>query len=122
MENFMGVCQYCGQETGVIAESQIIANQLVTESCNCKMAGKVRKKEKLKEALQELAGENCEEMGFSQVESVVYDAIETIGCMAVDGLLQAASIKVDGTVITIKGGEKTKLTRKFTYEKTGEIE
>ena len=85
------------------------------------MAGKERKKEKLRETLKALAGDGCEDLGFSPLESVVYDAVETIGFMAIDGMLQAASIKVDGTVITIKAGEKTKVTRKFTYEKTGEI-
>ena len=121
MESLMGTCRYCGSQVGVMAENQSRADAMITESCNCTQAQNERKKEKLREKLEGLAGNNCTDAGFAPVEKTVFDAIEALGFAAIDGLLQTVTIKVDGTVITIKAGEKTKATRKFTYEQSEEI-
>ena len=76
----------------------------------------------MKERLDELIGASCEDAGFTPVETAVHDAIETIGCMAIEGALQAATFKVDGTTITIRAGEKVKVSRKYIYEQSGEVE
>lgn len=44
------------------------------------------------------------------------EMILRIGQMVVDGEIQQARVSVDGTVITIKGGEKIKVTRSMKYE------
>lgn len=81
-----------------------------------------KKKECMKERLDSLIGAGCEDAGFSPVERAVHDAIETIGFMAIEGQFQQASFKVDGTTISIKAGEKTKVTRKYTYEQSEEVQ
>lgn len=122
MENLMGKCEYCGTEIGVIAQTQAEANEMAAEKCDCAGVRIARKKECMKEKLDELIGAGSGVAGFTPVERAVHDAIETIGFMAIEGQMQAASFKVDGTTITIKAGEKTKVTRKYTYEQSGEVE
>lgn len=122
MENLIGHCEYCGTEMAVLAKTQEEANELAAEKCDCAGVRIARKKEKMAEKLDSLIGTGCEEAGFSPVERAIHDAIETIGFMIIEGLLQQAAFKVDGTTITMKAGEKTKVTRKYTYEQTGEVE
>lgn len=122
MENLMGRCEFCGTEMGALAETQTEANKLAAEKCGCAGVRIARKKECMKERLDSLIGAGCEDAGFSPVERAVHDAIETIGFMAIEGQLQQAAFKVDGTTISIKAGEKTKVTRKYTYEQSEEVE
>lgn len=122
MENLMGRCEFCGTEMSVLAETQTEADRLAAEKCGCAGVRIARKKECMKERLDSLIGAGCEDAGFSPVERAVHDAIETIGFMAIEGQLQQAAFKVDGTTISIKAGEKTKVTRKYTYEQSEEVE
>lgn len=122
MENLMGKCAYCGMEIGVIAQTQAEANEMAAKKCGCAAAKTARKIECMKERLDELIGARCEDAGFTPVETAVHDAIETIGCMAIEGALQAATFKVDGTTITIRAGKKVKVSRKYIYEQSGEVE
>lgn len=122
METITGRCRFCGQEMSVIAENQTKADQMVENQCGCIGVTNERKKESMAKELDRILGAGAEEAGFSPVEKAVADAIETVGFMAIEGMLQGASFKVDGTVITIKVGEKIKVSRKYTYEQSGEIE
>ena len=35
MDNYMGRCEYCGKEMGIMAESQEEANHIVAKECFC---------------------------------------------------------------------------------------
>lgn len=121
MKNMMGKCEFCGNEIGVMADTQAEANRIAEEQCQCAGVRTARKKEKMKENLDNLIGENCS-LEFIPVEQTVYDAIETIGLMIVDNMLQEATFKVDGTAVSLKNGRKIKVTRRRIYERGGEIE
>ena len=122
MENMMGICEYCGNEIGVIAENQQQANELASEQCSCLGQRIAQRKNKVKEKIKELTDPQCEALNFIPVDDEIRVLIETLGCMAVEGRIQQVMLKIDGTIITIKSGEKTKVARKFTYEQGGTIE
>jgi len=122
MKNMMGECRFCGMAIGVMAETQSEANEIASKECSCAESKIEHKKDAMKERIEELAGDICVELGFSPVDPEICEEIKVIGSMIIEGKLQQASFKVDGTNITIKAGEKTKITRKYTYEQTGEIE
>lgn len=122
MATMMGKCEYCGMEIGVIAKTQAEANKMASEKCDCHGGRIAEKKRCMSERLQELAGKECGKLGFQPVEDEVFAAIERIAHMVIDGRIQSAVFKVSGTVISIKGGEKTKILRKYTYEQKEEIE
>lgn len=122
MDSYIGKCEYCGNEMAIIAENQKEANDTVSKECSCGGNRKAEKKQALKDRLRELLGPGCEELNFRPVEDPVYQVIEDIGCMVIEGKIQHVTLKVDGTVVVIKGGEKTKVIRKFTYEQAGEVE
>lgn len=122
MENMMGICEYCGNEIGVIAENQQQANELASEQRSCLGQRIAQRKNKVKEKIKELTGPQCETLNFIPVDDEIRILIETLGCMAVEGRIQQVMLKIDGTIITIKSGEKTKVARKFTYEQGETIE
>jgi hypothetical protein len=47
--------------------------------------------------------------------------IAVLGEMVVDGEIQKATIAVDGTTITIAGGEKIKVKRTMKYEQGSQV-
>ena len=122
MKSMMGVCEYCGSEIGVMAETQGEANEIASDKCCCGGSHIAKKKTRLREKLKEIAGPGCEALSFTPVDSRILKHIEDLGYAAIEGEVQQISIKVNGTVIQIKGGEKTKITRKYTYERGEEIE
>ena len=122
MENMIGECRYCGLGIGVMAETQAEANEIASRECSCAESKIENKKKAMRDRIEELAGAGCEELGFSPVDPEICEEIKAVGSMIIEGKLQQASFKVDGTNILIKAGEKTKVTRKYTYEQTGEIE
>lgn len=122
IRSMMGKCEYCGAEIGVMAKHQAEANEIASEKCDCSGARTAQRKRMLTEKLEELAGKKCEELGFRPVDVEIKDAIETIGKMVIDSRLQNVAVKVDGTVINIKGGAKVKISRKYTHEEAEEIE
>lgn len=121
METIMGRCEYCGAEIGVIAETQVEANEIASEKCDCYDAQVAEKKRRMSECLRELAGADCEELGFRPVEDKIFNIIEKTAHMIIEGRIQNAVFKISGTIITIKGGEKIKASRKYTYEQNEEI-
>lgn len=122
MKSMMGVCEYCGHEIGVIAESQAEANKMASEKCACGGNKVAEKKKMMKENITRLMGAKCEALGFRPVDGEIVTVVEQMGSMAIDGRIQSLSLKVDGTIINIKAGEKTKIRRKYTYEQEGEVE
>lgn len=122
METIMGKCKYCGMEIGVMAQTQPEADETASKECGCYGSKLAEKQKSMKECLRELVGSECESLGFRPVADEVYRVIEDTALMALDGRMQNATFKVDGTLISIKAGEKTKVKRKYTYEQDGEIE
>ena len=121
MENMMGKCEYCGAEIGVMAETQAEANRMAEEKCACAGVRRARKKEMMKEKLDALIGEQCPPE-FNHVDSVVYDTILTVGYMIIDGVMQSATFKIDGTTVTVKAGKKIEVTRRRVYEQGAEVQ
>lgn len=122
MKNYMGKCEYCGNEYGIMAKTQAEADAEAEKQCDCRGARVAEKKRKLSEELELFIGEKADALNFAQVKPAIHDAIKVIGGMIVEDLIESATFRVDGTTITIKAGKKTKVTRKYTYEQTGEVE
>lgn len=122
MKNLVGICKYCRTEHAVLAENQNTADRLAEEKCQCEGVKNAKKKEAMKELLEELIGNRCQPSGFIPVEKAVHDTIETIAFMAVEGHIRKATFYVDGTQITVKAGEKVKVSRKRVHELAEEIE
>lgn len=124
MNTTVGRCKYCGAEQTVIAESQEDADRQVMEACDCEGVSIDRKKERLHIIVDRLAGEMAPEEGFEAVDPETYLIIEGIGDAVVEGRFAAASIKVDGTVISFSRNAKGKVqaNRKVVVNKGGAIE
>ena len=121
MENMMGKCEYCGAQIGVMAATQEEANKIAEEQCGCAGGRRARKKENMKEKLDALIGEQCPPE-LNPVDQVVYDTILTVGCMIIDGIMQSATFKIDGTTVTVKAGKKIEVTRRRVYEQGAEVQ
>ena len=125
MDNYMGRCEYCGKEMGIMAESQEEANHIVAKECFCggaKQAEEIeRKKQELRTQLDQLTGPDCEELNFIPLPEELRDILNQIGEAVVDGKIRQITMKTYGTQIVIRGGEKIKATRSYKYEQGGEV-
>lgn len=114
MDNYMGRCEYCGKEMGIMAESQEEANHIVAKECFCggaKQAEEIeRKKQELRTQLDQLTGPDCEELNFIPLPEELRDILNQIGEAVVDGKIRQITMKTYGTQIVIRGGEKIKAT------------
>lgn len=122
MNNFMGKCQWCGREIGVMAEDQMEADRIVEATCYCGGAEIALKKEEMRIEVDRLIGEGCGETSdFKPVKNEAYGVIMNAAMATVEGTLQGASFKVDGTNIKITNSGKTKIKRDYKYERSGEV-
>ena len=112
MGTFTGKCKYCGNEINIIAEDQEDADRQASRDCSC---GAMRNE------LVKLIGNGCEAEGFRPVKEKTAVTIAVLGEMVVDGDIQKATIAVDGTTITIAGGEKIKVKRTMKYEQGSQV-
>lgn len=124
MSTLIGKCKYCGAEQTVIADNQADADRQVTDACNCDGVDIARKKEQLHIICDAIAGELAPDNGFDAVSPEIYTTILEIGDTVVEGKFAAASIKVDGTVISFSRNSKGKVqaNRKVVVNKGGAIE
>lgn len=126
MDNYMGRCEYCGKEMGIMAESQEEANHIVSKECFCGGAKQVeeieRKKQELRTQLDQLTGPDCEELNFIPLPEELRDILNQIGEAVVDGKIRQITMKTYGTQIVIRGGENIKATRSYKYEQGGEVQ
>lgn len=124
--SFMGRCEYCGKEMGIMAESQEEANRIIAKECSCGGARQAedieRKKQELHAQLAQLTGTDCEELNFIPLPEELRDILNQIGEAVVDGRIQQINMKAYGTQIVIRGGEKIKMTRSYKYEQGGEVQ
>lgn len=121
MQSFMGRCLYCGASVGVMAESQELADDAVSKKCQCGGARLAEKKEDVKNELEIYIGESCEEEGFRPVTKEVYGAILQIGELVAERKIRKVSLTVDGTTVSIIGGDKVKVKKGYKYEKSTEV-
>lgn len=80
-----------------------------------------RRKIAMTNELTKLIGSECEAEGFRPVKTKTAATIAVLGEMVVDGEIQKATIAVDGTTITIAGGEKIKVKRTMKYEQGSQV-
>ena len=125
MGTFTGRCQYCGNEINIIAENQEDADRQVSRDCGC---GRMKQEEAIRERkalmteeLMKLIGPDCTSEGFRPLRDEVSDIVLQIARAVVEGEIQKATIGVDGTTITVKGGEKIKVARSMRYEQGSQI-
>lgn len=120
MGTYIGKCQYCGEEVNIIAENQSDADRQASRDCRCggyqREQQIAERKEHMTGALMALIAPGCEGQNFRPLRDETCNMILHIGQMVVEGKIQQARISVDGTVVTIKGGEKIKITRSLKYE------
>ena len=120
MDTYEGRCRYCGSAMSVIAEGQDEADQMATEECTCKGAEKESVRDCMQRNLMELIGSGCEEAGFEPISDAAQKIIADIADAVCDGIIQRATIRVEGTDVKIVDGEKIKLSRKYTHEEKKE--
>lgn len=121
MQNYMGKCRFCGREVGVMAESQELANDAIERNCQCGGARLAEKKEEVRNEIEAYVGEECENEGFKPVSKEIRSLIMQIGELVAERKIRKASLAVDGTTITITGGEKVEVKRGYKYEKSTKI-
>ena len=114
MRTFEGICKFCGSIQPVMAESQEEANVLVSKSCTCAGAELEEKKEKLRQAIDDVAGEGCTIYGMRPMSEPVAGLLQDAGLMVMNGKISKITVGVDGVNITInlsaKGQVKVKRT------------
>ena len=97
-----------------MAESQEEANVLVSKSCTCAGAEWEEKKEKLRQAIDDVAGEGCTIYGMRPMSEPVADLLQEAGVQVMNGKISKVTVGVDGVNITInlssKGQVKVKRT------------
>ena len=125
MGSFTGKCKYCGREVIIIAASQEDADRQASRDCSCggmrQEEAVHRRKAAMTNELTKLIGSECEAEGFRPVKTKTAATIAVLGDMVVDGEIQKATIAVDGTTITIAGGEKIKVKRTMKYEQGSQV-
>lgn len=125
MGTFTGKCKYCGSEINIIAEDQEDADRQASRDCSCggmrQEEAVHRRKAAMTNELAKLIGSGCEAEGFRPVKNRTAMTIAVLGEMVVDGEIQKATIAVDGTTISIKGGEKIKVSRSMRYEQGSQV-
>lgn len=125
MGSFTGKCKYCGREVIIIAASQEDADRQASRDCSCggmKHEEAVeRRKVAMKTELMKLIGHECEDEGFHPLKDGTAGVMCMLGNMVVEGTIQKATIAVDGTTISIAGGETIKVKRVMKYEQGGQV-
>lgn len=122
-QNFIGRCRNCGREQSTITSSQEAADRMVTESCDCRGGDVPEKKILMHRQLKTLCGEEAPEYGFDAVDPNTYDRIVEIADLVVEGKIQTATFKVDGTTISMSNaGGKIRAKRSQKIEQGGNIE
>lgn len=115
MMTLEGVCRYCGNMQPVMAADQIDADNKISEGCSCGGAAKERRKIRVLENIEAIAGEEAVNMGFAAVNGDTLLWLKRAGEMVLNGEMDKASTEIDGTKITIaitrKGDVEIKRSR-----------
>ena len=109
-KEYEGVCKYCGRTEIIMEESQERANEEVSRRCICAGAEIEDKRKKLAQAIKEISRAdellNLKELDLEQTRLIL-----NIGNMVIDEKVDKASITLQGSTITVRGGDKIKVQR-----------
>lgn len=121
MENYLGKCQYCGNEQPILAESQETADEQVSNRCDCGRASTAQKKARLMERINYIAkGEYSP--AFEQLTEPQIKMLRQGGQDVIDGKCQAVILVVEDSKIKIwADGEKFKVKRSGSREEAVEV-
>ena len=95
-----GACLFCGQTRIVEAESQREADRLASELCTCDNS--LKKARQLWDNIDQLCGETARSYGMDIVAEEVKEELKQIGTLCIHGLVEAATIRISDSSITIK--------------------
>ena len=123
MENYTGICRYCGQTQIVTAESQEDADARVTVECSCPGGELERKKNHVKSQLDELIGELAPDNGWDPVRPEAFDAIKELAFLITEEKISSCAMRIDDTNLKISRNKgKINIERSKTVRQGGSIE
>ena len=102
-KDYEGRCKYCGHTELILSESQEQADENVTRKCMCDGREREDRRNKLTQAINDIS--KADE--YLNLKGLVH----RIGDMVLDEIIEKASITVQGSTITIKGGAKIRVQR-----------
>jgi len=102
MENYNGICHYCGQIRIVQAESQEDADKKSSLLCDCDSASCVRNLEDLKLRINTVTT-NCEGQGYEPLDEDVNNEVFALSVLVLSERIEKASITLEKGKITISG-------------------
>ncbi|MBR2674311.1 MAG: hypothetical protein IKE52_02505 [Mogibacterium sp.] len=100
MKELTGTCLFCGQTQLVNAETQKQADQLATENCSCD--NKLKKVRQCSDNIHTITGTEAQDIGMEPVTEKVVEQLQELGKLVVYGYIEAASIKLTDSTITLK--------------------
>lgn len=109
-KEYEGVCKYCGCTEIIMEESQERANEEVSRRCICAGAEIEDKRKKLAQAIKEISRAD-ELLNLKELDLEQTRLISNIGNMVIDEKVDKASITLQGSTITVRGGDKIKVQR-----------
>lgn len=100
IRDMTGTCKFCGQIMMVKASSQMDADRMASENCNCDNI--LKKNKRLEDNIEQLCGEECKNFGMELVEESTIEAIKEIGRLCIYGTIDSAGFRVSDSVISVK--------------------
>lgn len=111
---------YCGQTKIVKADDQDEANMIASASCGCMEGELERKKEHVKEQLDELIGELAPDNGWDPARPDVFNTILEVAYRVAEGSISSCSMRVDDTNLKISRSKgKINIERSKTVRQGG---
>nr|WP_315456236.1 hypothetical protein [uncultured Prevotella sp.] len=104
-KDYEGRCKYCGHTELILSESQEQADEHVSRKCLCEGRKIEERRNKLNQAITEITKAD-EYLNLRELDENTKDLVHGIGEMVLDEKIEKASITVQGSTITIKGGSK----------------
>lgn len=109
-KEYEGRCKYCGHTELILSESQEQADEHVSRKCLCEGREIEERRNKLNQAITEITKAD-EYLNLRELDENTKDLVHGIGEMVLDEKIEKASITVQGSTITIKGGSKIRVLR-----------
>lgn len=120
MDTYQGTCKYCGEIKPIMAESQVVADERVSNDCACGGAKLEEIKARLMANINFISRKN-EEKALSQLTEDQVKMLKRAGAEIVNGNIDKAAFDFGNSKVTIwNAGEKYKVKRTATREETAE--
>lgn len=100
MNEMTGTCMFCGQTRLVEAETQKEADRIAAEHCTCD--NNLKKVRQCSENIEQICGESAKGFGMEIVTEEVKEEIKNIGQLCVFGYVEAASLRLTDSTISVK--------------------